>query len=368
MIDGSINRYHSFLSTLASAITAIVVSATLSVIVGEQLCIADGTITGADGTVIQTYRLGQPGSFSTLGCNDTTVGCDHSILRILSNITFFRSQITGGMALAQNSTNTLGGFAGRLRIDAISTDSPIGDIHAGRFDVIYLPHGLSQSGSSTNDGPGIRINFILGQTLVGFFCTDAENHLRPPFAGRSLHYCTPDAHWGIGGLFAQMQYDPQTGRFAGRWAQFNGVLNFFGNGHGSAYVKRHLNLILGASVDTVWPDGLHSQSDTDLRAVAGLSGVVRTEDSHWDFAADFFFRPSIVGTSGTFQNLGLSAHAQISRNFLMSDSTVGTLGLAADLSYCDQPGACIEPFATDSDKLSVYVGAVFGVTFQYGHY
>jgi hypothetical protein len=153
-------------------------------------------------------------------------------------------------------------------------------------------------------------------------------------------------------------------------------LNFFGNAHTQAYFRRHLNLSLGAVVESVFESS--GVENHHLRGVLALTGVVRSADARWEGNLQMEIRPALVGTiageMGNFADWAAEARLRGFRHFVLNtegrDNSyyVLSVGAEAQVNYSEHPQLSFGAFASDRDPLAVYLGAVLRVSYEFSHY
>src|SRR5690606_4984908 len=98
-----------------------------------------------------------------------------------------------------------------------------------------------------------RFRAVLPELKAFFLCTHRDTgEVKLPLIEAVKGNCRPDAWLGFGVALPRVQWDPGVGRVSGRWLALTGTLNFFRNGQGWMYLKRHLNLHLGLDTETLW--------------------------------------------------------------------------------------------------------------------
>jgi len=239
-------------------------------------------------------------------------------------------------------------------MSVIGGQLPIGTVEVGRFDAIYLPGRA-----------GVRLRLKLGEIEAMFLCRTNDGEIEPPLPGAMENVCEPKGFLGFGAEVLDLQWDTWSGRFTGEWASLNVVLNFFQNGNGVEYLRRHLNLTVGTNVRTTFYGDLDAGADarTDLGVYAALTGLVRSRDSRWEASGELLVRPVLVGGRGPLSDLEVSGNARLLHNFLLTDLTVAQIGIDTEVSYFSNPADAFGRFASDTGPVSYYVGAVFGVRF-----
>jgi hypothetical protein len=279
-------------------------------------------------------------------CGQFDPDCRKRLARILTGVHFGQVQVEGGIRYGQGGADG----AVRFNVTGASIDVPIGDLDVLTFDAIYVP-----------DAGGFRIRFALAQSEVLFFCKDEEGNTHPPLVGIAQN-CQPEGMIGIGGSILENQRDGDTGRWAARWAELNFVLNFLRNGNSLEYLHRRLNLFLGASVDTVFPGSTPGAGGTETmpRLNMGISGMLRTQNNRWEIRGYAGYRPNVIA----WDDWAVEARAQVMYHLLLSRNIMATIGLDTQYSHWSRPWHSMGPFASDRDRDSVFVGLLFGVTFQ----
>jgi hypothetical protein len=223
------------------------------------------------------------------------------------------------------------------------------------FDAMYLP------GSS-----GFRVRFTLADTEVLFMCNDQDGNATAPLA-TILTDCKPGgafAYVGGGAQLAQIQWDVATQRLAARWGEIHAVLNLLGNANSESYLKARLQAYMGVSLDTVWygtTPGTDGGSHTMPRGNFGISGMLRSDDNHWELRGMAGLRPNVTSPLSDFS---VEARAQALYHFLVSPTTLMNVGLDGQYQYNSVPANSMGDFVSDRDKNSAYLGAVLGFTFQ----
>jgi len=300
---------------------------------------------------VESVRLGPSPRVEV--CENGDPDCATRILRVLSGFNYARLRLLGGPLLSPSGRDTAGG----LQLTIIDAHMPLGDLSLGKFDFI----GLSRSDP-------FRARFTLAESEVSFFCHDSEGRLHPPAIGRIQQYCTPNASYGAGFKLLELQTDPAAKRFAARWAEFTGSYNLLGNGQGLDYVRRHLNLIAGASLETVStsvavPDAEGAR--TRIRGLAGLSGLWRSADSHWEANGTLALRPGLIGQGGFLGDTAAEARVTLLRHLLLSRSILLSAGLTGEVSYWKTPEDSIGTFASDRQRNTYFIGLVLGGSFEF---
>ena len=264
-------------------------------------------------------------------CGPFDPECRRRLAKILSGIQILPIEMTGATAGVIR-------FGTRL----VGVDAPAGDLEALLFDISYLP-----------EQSGYRVRFSLAQSEVLFFCSDEKGQTAAPGTGL-IGNCKPDAKWGVGGSLAKVQWD--SSQWAARWIEIAGVLNLLSNGNSLDYLKERLNLVTGASVDTI-------RGETLVRGNFGISGMVRSENNHWELRAMAAYRPNLVA----WDQYSFESRAQVLYHLLLAPFTLATVGLDTQYTYSSSPGYAFiaNPFGqSNEDTTNPYLGLLFGVVRQ----
>lgn len=271
-----------------------------------------------------------------------------------------RPEIEGGVRFGHGAADA----AIRFGIDLVDLETMHGDVGILPFEAMWLP-----------DAGGFRIRFTLADSEVSFFCTDLEGDINAPqnfvnlyemiklslgaSPGRLPDGCRETGMVGLGGSLIDVQADTGTGRWAVRWAEINAVLNFLRNGNSQSYLKRRLTAFAGASVDTVWPGSTpgapDGNADTMLRLNMGVTGMLRTNDSRWEFRGYAGYRPSVTD----WTDFAIEARAEVLYNLLFTPDLMGSIGLTGEYSYWSVPSRSVGTYASDRDLHTTFVGAMF---------
>lgn len=311
----------------------------------------------ADGKITRKGKLWRKAASSLArDCSDPSSYCGVELLRLISAVNYANINIGGGWmgteGLGEGFTNGALSFA---RFDLLSGDLPIGDFNIGRFEAIFLP-----------DSKGTRLRFSLAGSETFFLCKDHSGQTHLPGIGHLRNFCKPESNLGIGGQIVNIEWDQDTGRFGGKWAQFNFVLNLFGAPQSMEYLRSHLNAIVGADFETATP----SQEPTEYfsRGLLGLSGLIRSGDGHWEGSAKLGFRPVIIGTVESLKDFGLTGEAALFYRIQSSVSRVITAGLQFKGDYWTNPTTSFGAISNDRDTSGVYMGLMLGVSHEYGDF
>ena len=280
-------------------------------------------------------------------CGPFDPNCAKRVLRILTGIHVAPIQIGGGARFGQKGASAAISFKTSL----VATDTMNGDLRALMFDAVYMP-----------DLGGFRLRFTLADTDVLLFCKDDQGNTHFPIDALFAN-CRPDGAFGIGGNVAQIQWDTVTGRVGARWADIHAVYNFLSNGNGLEYLKRRLSAYAGASVDTVWygdTPGNTRNTHTALRGNVGIMGMLRTDDNHWEIRGLAGFRPNLT----EWDDFSIEARTQIMYHMLFTRNILADFGIDAQYDHNTHPANSMGMYASDRDRDSGYLGAMFGITFQ----
>ena len=280
-------------------------------------------------------------------CGPFDPECARRLQRILTGIHALPVQVSTGVRFGENGAQG----AVRISTQVVGLDLPSGDASALMFDAVYLP-----------DAGGLRVRFTLAETDVLFFCKDFDNKNHPPVAA-IFENCRPEGIVGIGGSLVQVQWDTASERVVARWAEINAVLNFLRNGNGLDYLKHRLNGFLGASVDTIWY-GMTPQttggSQTIVRANVGVTGMLRSDNNHWEIRGLAGYRPNVTDWS----DFSIEVRTQALYHMLFSRDVMGDFGLDASYNYNSVPAHSFGQYASDREQHSAFLGAMFGITWQ----
>ncbi len=292
------------------------------------------------------------------GCQGAVAACDIAVAKLLSGYHIARIKLQGGVVMTSPfAENGLVEPATNVHLETLGIETPAVSMEVGTFDVTYFP-----------SKGGVRLNLTIGNVQAAFFCTNPKGKAVVPGFSRIQHYCQPDAIAGVGASLGTLQWDPNTGQFAGRWAAFNGILNVYGNGHGFEYLSRHLNLVYGIDVDTVWSgsNDLHNAGEpqTHLRLVLGANAIFRSENYRWESDFQITARPALAGAEGAFGDITVDAQVNAMHHLFIHSGTIGTVGATGSLSYCQNPIVCIGPFASSTSKLGLYTGLTYRMSFD----
>jgi hypothetical protein len=329
----------------------------------NSLLIAAATLTAAsiastaparaDGPMISVAGITQPattvasdGGGSSL-CGPFDPECARRLARILSGIHVLPLKVEGGVRFGENQAQGAVSFSANV----VSMDASAGDARVLMFEATYLP-----------EAGGLRVRFTLADTDVLFFCKDDDGVTHPPLAGLFAN-CRPDGAYGIGGTVGQLQWDSATHRLAARWAEVNAVLNLLQNGNGLDYLKRRLNAFAGASLDTVWYNhtpNTDGNAHTALRGNVGIMGMLRSDNNHWEIRGLAGYRPNVTDWS----DYSIEARTEIMYHVLFSANTMADIGLDGQFQYNSVPANSMGQFVSDRERVSAYLGAMFGITFQ----
>lgn len=283
-------------------------------------------------------------------CGPLDPDCRRRLLSLMAgNVNFLQPRVDGGVRFGHGGADA----AVRFSMDLLNVDAMIGDLGALAFEAIYVP-----------DAGGVRLRFTLADAEVLFFCTDFETgKIKAPLVGWVKYDCRPDAVIGIGGKVTEIQWDTNTGRVAARWLELQMVANLLANGNGFEYLQRRLNVFAGGSFETVWPGDVPGVADGDADVIGrlklGVMGMIRSDDARIEVRGFAAYRPSVTD----FSDFAIEAKTEFLYHLLFSDTVVGSLGLDAQYSYWTDPSRSIGEFASDRDRHSAYVGALFRLTF-----
>jgi hypothetical protein len=280
-------------------------------------------------------------------CGPFDPDCSRRLARLLSSIQIAPIRMEGGVRYGENGTNG----AVKFSTEVVGMDVPVGDIHALMFDAIYLP-----------DAGGFRLRFTLADSDVLFFCKDEDGKTHAPLAGL-FAACKPEGWIGLGGKVSDIQWDAKTKRVMARWAEVNAVFNFLRNGNGLDYLKKRLNAYAGLSADTIWygsTPGAPAGDDrhTLARANVGISGMLRSDNNHFEIRGLAGYRPNITD----WNDYTIEARTQVLYHLLLNKSIMGDIGIDAQYQYNTVPAHSMGDFASDRERHSAYVGAIFGLT------
>ncbi len=287
-------------------------------------------------------------------CDGNEANCATDMLRMISGFHLAEIQAGGGV-FADFSSNARPNV--NLGMTMLHIEFPALNFDAARFMVNYLP-----------GGEGMRFTFSLADLQAAFICVDLNGRPHIPGIGRAFQYCRPDTGLAFSLNLLRIQWDSHTQRFAGRWAVFNAVFDFFRGGHSMQRLRYYFDGMVGVNVDTVWSGNMPAAAGTlrsngspqsNFRAFVGIANLVRSQDARWEFRSELIFRPAVIaGASGHFDDMQAEAHAHFLRQFQAGPRALGAVGIEASASYCQNPVNCIGTYASDSQPFSMYIGAL----------
>ncbi|HRK02593.1 MAG TPA: hypothetical protein PLH57_07990 [Oligoflexia bacterium] len=327
------------------------VTASISLVAVSHGALADGRIKKGNKV---THRSRSSGPDEKNFCHATDPRCINTLLRLLSGASLPVVETTVGYS--SDSTASDSSVTGGVTVEAGSIEMPIGDASLGRFEALFLSRDR-----------GVRLRLTLGESNVMFECKTREGKTNIPGLGRMNHFCQPRRNKGVGGKLLELQYDPKKGRFAGRWAQFNAVLDLLGSSHSQTYLQRQLNLSAGLDAESIW-HGDGSDSDHFSRLQLGLAGLVRSADARWEASAQIGYRPVVFGTLDALTDYGLTSEGALVYNFLKNESAVVSTGLQFNAEYWSNPESSLGVLSSIEDRTSIYIGAVLGVRYEYSRF
>ena len=283
-------------------------------------------------------------------CGPFDPKCRDHLQTILSAIHVLPVNVEGGVTFGGAGANGAVKFSTKV----LGVDYESGDLSALIFDAMYLPA----------EG-GFRVRFTLADTEVLFMCKNAQGDVIAPIQ-TLLEDCTPGgafAYVGAGAKLAQIQWDTATQRIAARWGEINAVLNLLGNANDESYLKAHLQAYMGASLDTIWygnTPGTSGGSATMPRGNFGITGMIRSDDNHWEVRGMAGIRPNLA----SIQDYSVEARGEALYHLLLSPTTMMNIGLDGQYQYNSVPANSMGDFVSDRDRNSAYLGAVLGFVFQ----
>lgn len=285
-------------------------------------------------------------------CGPFDPDCRKFLRTFLNDIHFTPIQVQGGLTVGPEGVN---GGAGAVRFKTISVDKQSGDLSALMFDATYL----SES--------SVRLRFTLADTEVLYLCKTPKGEVKPPVLSLLVDECVPGgafAYVGAGAKLVEIQWDVATQRVAARWAEIHAVINLLGNASQESFLQQRLQAYAGASVDTIWhgstPGAPEAGSASFMRGNFGISGMIRSENNHWEIRGIAGFRPNFFDWS----DYSLEVRTQALYHILVAPTTMVDIGLDAQYQYNTVPSHSIGQFVSDREKHSAYLGTVLGFTFQ----
>lgn len=344
------SRRHPALSALGAAGALLMMSSAAAQADSRPPMIVVSSASPARGSVPTPKVAAAAGQSRAAGngmCGPFDPNCAYRLQKILTSPHVLPIQVSGGVRFGENEAQA----AVRISTQVLGIDVPVGDLNALMFDAVYVP-----------EAGGFRVRFTLVDSDVLFFCTDDEGRTHAPIASL-FQNCRPDGKFGIGGSVPQIQWDITTGRVIARWAEINAVLNLLRNGNGLDYLKHRLNAFAGASVDTVWygdTPGANGGGKTILRANVGIMGMLRSKDNRWELRGLAGYRPNVTA----WNDFAIETRAQILHHMLFSDKVMGDFGIDGHYQYNTAPHNSMGVFASDRERHSAYLGAMFGVTWN----
>ncbi|MGZ3696591.1 MAG: hypothetical protein ACXWPM_10210 [Bdellovibrionota bacterium] len=279
------------------------------------------------------------------GCGPGDPNCTDHLGKIEGQIQIAPLSFEAGVRIGSNGTTGVVRFSTKLG----GFEARGGNLDIITFEALYVP----------GEG-GFRVRFNLADSQVLFFCEDkTTGHTHPPLAG-IFSTCKPTGVIGLGGNLLQLQADTDTHRWAARWAELNVVFNFLANGNSRDFLHKSLMGYIGASAETIWPGttpGVESPGATSLaRLNLGITGMIKSENNHWELRGYAGFRPSVV----EWDDWAVEARVTTMYHLLLTKNEMATIGIDVDYSHWNIPEHSIGTFASDREKDSLYIGAMFG--------
>ncbi len=262
---------------------------------------------------------------------------DHSLEIHQRRLHVGEVQIDSGFVKTQDGSGT----DVRIQTSLASFDNTFGDAKTLYLQWTYLA-----------DQKGYRVHFGLEDSQVLFFCTTSN--------GTSLSFlkfmsdCKPST-FAVGGKVLDVQVDTNTSRWAVRWAELTGVINALQNGNDDSYQHKRLNFLGGASIDTIFPG-----NTTVTRLNAGMIGMIRSRDNHWELRGQFNYRPNV----GNMADYAIEAKASAGYNFMMGPSAFATIAATSEYAHWSMPWHSIGDFTSDTATDTVYTGLLFDIKWQ----
>jgi hypothetical protein len=272
-----------------------------------------------------------------------------SLLRRLTGVSLARFEIaaTGGPFTGS------GEWAGVARLRGVDVDMPLGHLSIGHFEWARF--------SATEP---FRFRATAFQSHGGFFCVDSEGHLKLPYVGKLQGFCRPDSKTGMGFTLGEIQSEPGRSRFSLRWLEARVVLNLLGNGHGTDSLSRRFDFFVGTGAESTYWSG----AEHHLRAVAGVQGLFRTDNSRWELSTRISIRPSIYGTPGFWKDKAWEGEISGQHHLPISDFAVASFGLTFRYDRTERPAVAIGSTASieRTDQWNALV--TIGGRFEFAHY
>jgi hypothetical protein len=271
--------------------------------------------------------------------------CRYQLERIFSGIRLAEPVVEAGVRFGQSGADA----AVRISIAAATMDLPLGDLGILVFDANYLP-----------GAGGFRLRITALESEALFFCpVEASDGggIAPPLAGIQRS-CRPEGVWAIGGRLIEYQQDFEQSRWNVRWLEINALANLLRNAFSRDYIKRHILMHAGFSLDSGGGQALRDYFA--LRGNLGISGVFRTDNQRFELRAYAGYRPNLVEWDDWAAEVRFSAMV----NFLLAREVVASLGLTAEYSHWSRPGRSFGNFASGIDTDSGFVGLLFGIRWR----
>jgi hypothetical protein len=276
---------------------------------------------------------------------------------MLNGIRFGNPQVDGGVIFDSRGA----GAAVRFRANAGQVRSWGGDLDLIPFELIFL---------TGQDRGNFRIRFKIAESNVLFFCRgrgvgeDDDGPIIPPISSIISTCREETGYFGIGGTIGEFQHDTGTGRWASRILALQAVVNFLGNGGTQDYLRRQLVAFAGASWDYIWNQGntpgATGNDQMLVRMNMGVMGMLRTDNNRFEIRGYAGYRPNVTD----FTDYAVEVRAEALYNFLFNRDIAGQIGVETNFSYWSRPNLSIGPFASDRTNESMYIGAVFRMTFD----
>jgi hypothetical protein len=287
----------------------------------------------------------RPLSPRSSGCDEFDPDCRYQLERIFSSIRLAEPTVEAGVRFGQS------GAVGAVRfsMQAAAMNLPLGDLGLLVFDANYV------SGAG-----GFRLRMTVLESEALFFCPLTEDEgggIAAPLASINKS-CRPEGVWALGGRIIEYQQDFEKSRWNVRWLEINALANFLRNAFSREYIKRHILMHAGLSLDSGGGNAI--QTYTALRGNLGISGVFRTENERFELRAYAGFRPNLVEWEDWAAEVRFSAMV----NFLLSPRVVASLGLTAEYSHWNRPERSIGNMASGIDPDSAFLGVLFGVRWR----